>query len=87
MIIATNPDFEKICMQFTFKNTKYEREPDTLVFAKKDKIIELNIWTERVQVMAEFDTPLTMQPTFFLLTQDQSIAIIASSEDGIYFNM
>ena len=40
VVIALNPEFEKMCMQFTFKNTKYEREPDTLVFAKKDKIME-----------------------------------------------
>jgi hypothetical protein len=37
--------------------------------------------------MAIFDTPLTRQPEFFLLSDDQSISIIASSEDGIYFNM
>lgn len=87
ILIASNPEFEKICMQFAFKNTKYEREPDTLVFAKKERIIEINIWTEQVQDLAKFDTPLTRQPAFFLLTSDQSIAIIASSEDGIYFNM
>lgn len=59
IIVATNPEFEKICMTFMFKNTKYEREPDTLIFAKKTKIIELNIWSERITDMAVFDTPLT----------------------------
>ena len=46
-------------MQFMFENTKYEREPDTLIFARQHKIIKINIWTERVQDVAAFDTPLT----------------------------
>ena len=74
-------------MQFTFENTKYEREPDTLIFARQHKIIKINIWTERVYDMATFDTPLTRQPDFFFLTKNQSIAVIASNQDGIYFNM
>jgi hypothetical protein len=43
--------------------------------------------TEDTFDLAFFDTPLTRQPDFFTLTENQSIAIIASSEDGIYFNL
>ena len=39
VIVKDEPEFTKISMQFMFKNTKYEREPDTLVFARQDKII------------------------------------------------
>jgi len=33
-----------------------------------------------------FDVPLTRQPEFFLMNDDQSISIISSLDDGIYFN-
>ena len=74
-------------MQFIFKNTKYEREPDTLIFVRQDKIIQLNFMTESINDLAVFDVPLLSQPEFFLMTEDQSIAIIATPQDGIYFNM
>jgi hypothetical protein len=37
--VAEMEEFTKISMQFLFKNTKYEREPDTLIFARKEKLI------------------------------------------------
>ena len=38
--VAEHPEFcKKVCMQFMFKNTKYDREPDTLIFARRDAII------------------------------------------------
>jgi hypothetical protein len=46
ILIKDKPEFEKICMQFTFKITKYEREPDTLIFVRQHKIIQLNFITE-----------------------------------------
>ena len=87
IIIKDNPELEKICMQFYFKNTKYGRDPDTLIFARQHEITQLNFITNEIHDLALFDTPLTMQPSFFLLTENQKIAIIASYQDGIYFNM
>ena len=52
-------------MKFFFKNTKYNREPDTLIFARQHKIIEFDFWTEEVFDLAVFDIPLTIQPEFF----------------------
>ena len=42
---------------------------------------------ESISELAFFNMPLTRQPDYFLMSKDQSIAIIASVEDGIYFNM
>lgn len=57
------------------------------MFARQDRIIRLNFYTEEVSDLARFDMPLTRQPEFFLMSDDQSIAIIASSMDSIYFNL
>lgn len=43
--------------------------------------------TEKVHDLAVFDVPLLSQPEFFLMTEEQDIAIIATPQDGIYFNM
>lgn len=85
--VADEEEFTKISMQFIFKIMKYNREPDTLIFARQDKIILLNFMTEQIYDLAVFDMPLLSQPEFFLMTDDQDIAIIATPQDGIYFNM
>ena len=47
IVIKDNPLFTKICMQFHFKNPKYEdHTPNTLVFTKMTEIFELNFETE-----------------------------------------
>lgn len=37
--------------------------------------------------LAFFNMPLSRQPDYFLMSDNQEIAIISSTEDGIYFNM
>lgn len=68
--VAEMEEFTKISMQFLFKNTKYDRDPDTLIFARQDKIIQLNFMSESIHDLAVFDMPLTSQPEFFLMTDD-----------------
>jgi hypothetical protein len=40
--------FNKVVMQFYFKNPSGSSPPDSLIFAKKDIIFELNFETEAV---------------------------------------
>jgi hypothetical protein len=58
-----------------------------LLFARQDRIIRLNFWDETVSELAFFNMPLNRQPEYFLMSDNQEIAVIASVEDGIYFNM
>ena len=74
-------------MNFYFKDASGECcEPNKLIFARQDSIIEYNIETEEVNTIVNFPQPLLRQPEFFTVNKDQSICIIASTEDGIYFN-
>jgi len=36
--------------------------------------------------MCHFEVPLIRQPEFFKMNQDQSISVVASTANGIYFN-
>ncbi len=40
------PVFEKVCMNFHFKKSDKGSPQDTIIFAKKDQIFELNYETE-----------------------------------------
>ena len=73
-------------MQFVFKITKGKRDPSTLIFAKMDQLMELNFDTEVTSVLYEYEVPLSRQPNFFLMSDDQTICIMASQDDGIYYN-
>ena len=73
-------------MQFHFRNTKNGREFSTLIFAKYDRLLELDFINERVKEIVIFQVPLTRQPEFFLMNDDQTVSIIASHDDGIYYN-
>lgn len=46
-------------MKFYFKNTRHGREHDTLIFARKESIIEFNFETEEFILKCNFDFPLT----------------------------
>ena len=37
--------------------------------------------------LVEFDVPLLRQPEFFLMNDEQTVAIIASQDDGIYYSV
>lgn len=73
-------------MQFHFRNTKNGREFSTLIFAKYDRLLEFDFINERVKDIVIFEIPLTRQPEFFLMNDDQTVSIVASQDDGIYYN-
>ena len=80
------PIFEKVCMNYHFKNTKEGADPDTLIFAKPDLIFELNFVTSEIKTIVKFDVSLIVQPMFFEIDPDQQVFTIASAYDGIYIN-
>lgn len=49
-------------------------------------MFELDFITQQVVVLCRFSIPLINQPEFFQMNDDQSIAIISSQDDGIYYN-
>lgn len=80
------PEFYDVCMQFYFALTKNSRDPTSLIFAKKDRLIEFNFECEQIKTIYEFEVPLTKQPEFFQMNDKQTISIVASSDDGVYYN-
>jgi hypothetical protein len=86
IVIKDLPEFDKICMQYHFKIAKGGKDPTHLIFARQEKIFTLDFNTEAVHTLCEFEQPLTRQPEFFLMNDDQSVSIIASQDDGIYYN-
>ena len=42
-------------MKYYFKIPQDGENVDTIIFAKKNRIIELNFITEKIQTLAEFD--------------------------------
>ena len=87
IIIKDMPEFNKICMQFKFKIQKNGKESNALIFAKQDRIMELNFDTVQCKDVYIYEIPLTRQPEFFLMNDDQTVSIIASMDDGIFYNM
>ena len=74
-------------MNFYFKIPKAGEETvDSIIFAKKDCIIELNFQTEVIKYIAEFES-ISTQPEFFLLNDDQTAMVIASQHDCIYYEL
>ena len=63
ILLADKKEFEQISMQFYFKN--YTDDPKSIIFAKKDRIIELNLETEVSSTIAYFQEEMNMQPEFF----------------------
>ena len=45
-MIKDLPEFDSISMQFVFQNTKGGREPNSIIFAKMDKLMVLNYESE-----------------------------------------
>ena len=71
-------------MQFFFKNVK-GREPEEIIFAKRDSIIKFNFITDEVDTICIFTQPLARQPEFFTINHDQTLSIIASIDDGMLY--
>ena len=48
--------FKKVSMQYYFK--KYDKVPDTLLFAKKEEIFSMNFETLEIKTLHKFSPPL-----------------------------
>jgi len=57
VILRDYAQFDKIAMQFYFKNVK-GREPTQIIFAKRDSIIKFNFETDEIVTITNFLTPL-----------------------------
>lgn len=79
-------EFRQVSMNFHFKQTSGVVK-NTLIFAKIDKIFELNFETEQLQVIHKFSAPLNRQPQFFKPNEHQKIFMISSPDDCMYLNI
>lgn len=71
IIIKDIPMFNKVSMQYYFKNQKSPgKDPNEIIFAKQDRLFSLNIETEEIKTIVEFIVPLTRQPEFFTMNDD-----------------
>ena len=65
------PIFERVCMNYHFKNTVGNADPDTIIFSKPDLIFELNFVTQEIKTIVKFDVSLVVQPLFFEVDPEQ----------------
>ena len=73
-------------MQFHFKVQKPGVDPGTLILANQESMLELNFEQEWLREIISFPDPLTRQPEFFQMNDEQTVSIISSIDDGIYYN-
>ena len=48
ILVRDIDEFDRVCMEYFFKNSAPGEDPQALIFAKRDTIFELNIWSEAV---------------------------------------
>ena len=48
--------------------------------------MSINFETEEITTIVKFIAPLSRQPEFFTMNDDQTVSIIASIDDGIFYN-
>jgi hypothetical protein len=80
------PIFNQASLQFHFR-VKPGKTRDELIFAKKDQIIVINFETEQVRQLYKYKDPLTRQPSYFQMNENQNIIVISTIEDSIYLNL
>lgn len=61
-------------------------KPKSLIFANSKKIYELNYESEKLNDILKFKEPISGLPEFFKMNDDQTAAIVGSSQDCIYYN-
>ena len=49
-------------------------------------MFSINFETEEITTIVKFVQPLTRQPEFFTMNEDQSVSVVASLEDGLFYN-
>jgi hypothetical protein len=62
IVVKDIPLFNKVVMQFYFKKTAPGYEPNSLIFAKKDIIFELNFETEAITTVHTMASFCKLQP-------------------------
>ena len=65
VVVKEIEGFEKVCMQFQFKQPEKGKEVDTIIFVKQTEIFELNFMTEEIKSIYRFKKPFSRQPEFF----------------------
>jgi hypothetical protein len=86
VVVKDIPIFDKVCIQFHFKKGGKLGVYDTIIFSKFDCIFEMNFETAAVKVIYKYQVPLTRQPEYFSMNDEQTIFVTASSSDGIHYN-
>ena len=82
------PEFDKVVMEFFFKNSEDPTLPPTsILFAKKENIFELNIETSAVTPVHRFkEVHCRYSPQHFEANDAQNVFVVASIQDGIWVN-
>ena len=86
IIVKDIPLFIKVVMQYYFKNAVGGGPPDSLIFAKKDIVFELNFETEAITTIHTMGAFCKLQPQYFVTNDTQDIYLIASQTDGLWIN-
>ena len=69
-VVMEIPGMAGISMDFCFKYfNPGQLDPTSLIFARKDKIIQFNYETAAMVDLVNFEVPLNRQPEFFLMNK------------------
>lgn len=79
--------FTKVCMQYMFKNPLPGETINSIIFAKKESIFEINFDTEEIVTLYKFSKAFSIQPSYFIANQNQDIFTVASLHDGFWVNL
>lgn len=83
--IKLRKEFQYYSMSFEFD--KNDEEEHNLIMVNKNQMVRYNYMTDQVTVLFEFKNTLDSQPDFFSFSEDQKIAIIASSDNALWINI
>ena len=57
-----------------------------ILFCKKTELFSLNIKTQEFKTIHRFSPALTEQPVFYSQNNDQTVHVLASAQDGIWYD-
>jgi len=84
IVVKDMPFFSGVCMQYYFKD--FKDEPEEILFCKKTELFSLNIKTKEFKTIHTFSPALTEQPVFYSQNNDQTVHVLASAQDGIWYD-
>ena len=79
-------EFRYFSVAFEFDKSDKESE-STLVMIDTDKIMKYNYMLEKLEVLFKFKNSLDSQPDFFEFNEEQTVAILASSNDALWIDI